>query len=277
MNQLPITPPSPEQQRRSLAQLHSLLAAQVESYHRSRHMGPSTSVSTELARELMDALLYTLDQAGGPFANPDAAQTLRLGQTILEKKHQEALNKLALDRATAPHRQTECRWEALQYLDRYLARYDHLHLAHQGPEDLFYPILTAPPEGIRGIDACIFYLNILWIENQICAGISEAALDDIFSRMPEGTLNPCEHILLNGLAMVLLDQPLDRLTLEPEYQLRLFSILQTASDEMLRAAADKLCTRLDLRDPQAIQYAHAILPPLRFHLKHQPFLEGLFL
>ena len=55
MNHLPITPPSPEQQQRSLAQLHSLLASQAESYHRSRHMGPSTSVSTELARELMDS------------------------------------------------------------------------------------------------------------------------------------------------------------------------------------------------------------------------------
>ena len=105
-----MTPPSPEQQRRTMAQLHSLLASQVESYHRSRHMAPSTSISTELARELMDSLLYSLDQAGGPFANPDAAQTLRLGQAILMDKHQRSRNRLALIRATAPHRQTTSIW-----------------------------------------------------------------------------------------------------------------------------------------------------------------------
>ena len=277
MNQLPMTPPSPEQQRRTMAQLHSLLASQVESYHRSRHMAPSTSISTELARKLMDSLLYCLDQAGGLFASPDAAQTLRLGQTILTDKHQRSRNRLALIRATAPHRQTECRWEALQCLDHYLTRYDHLHLAHHGPDDLFYPILTAPPGDLRGIDLCGFYLDILWIENQIYAGTSEWALEDMFRRMPDGTLNPCEQLLLNALARVLLDQPLDRLSLEPGDRLRLFAILSAASDEMVNAAADKLCTRLDLRDPRAIQYVHAILPILRFHLKNQPFPEGLFL
>ena len=277
MNHLPMSPPAPEEQRRTMAQLHALMASQVASYQKSHHLGSSTSVSAELARELMDSVTYTLDQAGGPFAGPDLAQTLRLGQEILEHKLQQARDKLALVLSTAAHRQTECRWEALSYLGRYLRQYDPLHLAHRGPEELFYPILTVPEENIRGIEECLFYLEILWIENQIFAPFSEGALDALFDRLPEGTLNPCEQVLLNALARVLLGKDLTSLVLDPGDREHLQTILLSVKDDTWAEAAETLTQALDLRSEQAVRYARSVLPILRFHLTHHAYPEELFL
>ena len=86
------------------------------------------------------------------YAHRNIGEALLLGQEILENRLSKAKSMLELVNGTAPQWQTECRWEALRYLRHYLEQYDYLHLAHKGPDDLFYPILISPPEGIKGID-----------------------------------------------------------------------------------------------------------------------------
>ena len=216
MNHLPINPLSPEEQQRIMEQMYLLMGKQVQSYHKHRHMGNNSSVPVELAQELMESIEYTIGLIGGVYAHRNIGEALVLGQEVLESKLSKAKSMLELVNGTAPQWQTECRWEALRYLRHYLEQYDYLHLAHKGPDDLFYPILISPPEGIKGIDSCLFYLTILWIENQIMAGVPEDSLEQFWDRLPAATLNQCEHLLINGIGKALLRTGIDPLVFETE-------------------------------------------------------------
>ncbi len=262
MNHLPINPLSPEEQQRIMEQMYLLMGKQVQSYHKHRHMGNNSSVPVELAQELMESMEYTIGLVGGVYAHKNTGEALVLGQEVLESKLSKAKSMLELVNGTAPQWQTECRWEALRYLRYYLEQYDHLHLAHKGPEDLFYPILISPPEGIKGIDSCIFYLNIMWIENQIMAGVPEDALEQFWDRLPVATLNQCEHLLINGIGKALLRTGIDPLVFESEEHMQLIVALMKATEERLKDAAKLLCQWLNLTDENACMYVEAVIPQL---------------
>ena len=262
MNHLPINPLSPEEQQRIMEQMYLLMGKQVQSYHKHRHMGNNYSVPVELAQELMESIAYTIGLVGGVYAHRNIGEALVLGQEVLESKLSKAKSMLELVNGTAPQWQTECRWEALRYLRHYLEQYDHLHLAHKSPEDLFYPILISPSEGIQGIDSCIFYLNILWIENQIMAGVPDDVLEQFWDRLPAATLNQCEHLLINGIGKALLGTGIDPLVFETEEHMQLIVALMRATEEGLREAAKLLCQWLNLKDENARMYVEAVVPQL---------------
>ena len=262
MSQLPINPLSPEEQQRIMEQMYLLMGKQVQSYHKLRHMGNNSSVPVELAQELMESIEYTIGLVGGVYAHRNIGEALVLGQEVLESKLSKAKSMLELVNGTAPQWQTECRWEALRYLRHYLEQYDHLHLAHKGPEDLFYPILISPPEGIQGIDSCIFYLNILWIENQIMGGVPDDALEQFWDRLPAATLNQCEHLLINGIGKALLRTGIDPLIFETEEYMQIIVAMMSATEEKLRDAAKLLCQWLSLKDENAYMYVEAVVPQL---------------
>ena len=262
MSQLPINPLSPEEQQRIMEQMYLLMGKQVQSYHKHRHMGNNSSVPIELAQELMESIEYTIGLVGGVYAHTNIGEALVLGQEILENKLSKAKSMLELVNGTAPQWQTECRWEALRYLRHYLEQYDYLHLAHEGPDDLFYPILISPPEGIRGIDSCLFYLNILWIENQIMAGVPEDALEQFWDKLPAATLNQCEHLLINGIGKALLRTGIDPLMFETEEYMQIIVAMMSATEEKLRDAAKLLCEWLNLKDENARMYVEAVVPQL---------------
>ncbi len=266
MSQLPINPLSPEEQQKIMDQMYLLMGKQVQSYHKHRHMGNNSSVTVELAQELMESVTYTVSLVGGVYAHRNIGEALQLGQEILASRLSKAKSMLELVNGTAPRWQTECRWEALRYLRHYLDHYDQLHLAHQGPDDLFYPILISPPEGIQGIDCCIFYLNILWIENQIMAGVPEASLEQFWNRLPAATLNQCEHLLINGIGKALLGAGIDPLVFEPEEHMRLIVALMSTTEGKLKDSAQLLCQWLDLKDENARMYVEAVIPQLAMWL-----------
>lgn len=262
MSHLPINPLSPEEQQIIMEQMYLLMGKQVQSYHKHRHMGNNSSVPVELAQELMESIEYTIGLVGGVYAHRNIEETLVLGQEILESRLSKAKSMLELVSGTAPQWQTECRWEALRYLRHYLEQYDHLHLAHKGPDELFYPILISPPEGIQGIDSCIFSLNILWIENQIMAGVPDDVLEQFWDRLPAATLNQCEHLLINGIGKALLGTGIDSLVFETEEHMQLIVALMRATEEGLREAAKLLCQWLNLKDENARMYVEAVVPQL---------------
>ena len=262
MTNLPINPLSPEEQQRIMEQMYLLMGKQVQSYHKHRHMGNNSSVPIELAQELMESIEYTIGLVGGMYAHRNIEEALVLGQEILESKLSKAKSMLELVNGTAPLWQTECRWEALRHLRHYLKEYDYLHLAHKGPDDLFYPILVSPPENIQGIDSCLFYLNILWIENQIMAGVPEDSLELFWDKLPAATLNQCEHLLINGIGKALLETGIDPLIFEPEEHAQLIVVLLKATEEKIREAGILLCQWLNLKDVNACMYVEAVVPQL---------------
>lgn len=262
MSHLPITPLSPEEQQRIMDQIYPLLEKQVRSYHKHRHMGNNTSVPVELAQDLMESIEYTIGLAGGVYAHANLGEALLLGQEILESKLNKAKSMQDLVIATAPQWQTECRWEAVSYLRHYLEQYDHLHLAHKGPDDLFYPILVSLPEGIQGIDSCLFYLNILWIENQIMAGFPDEVLEHFWNRMPAGTLNQCEHLLINGMGKALIGEITKQLTFTEKSRSKLLTLLKNTTADHLDHSSEVLCQWLNLNAADAKKYVKAIVPRL---------------
>ena len=262
MSQLPINPLSPEEQQKIMEQMYRLMGKQVQSYHKYRHMGNNSSVPVELAQELMESIEYTIGLVGGVYAHSNIEEALKLGQEILESRLNKAKSMLELVNGTAPQWQTECRWEALRYLRHYLEQYDYLHLAHKALDDLFYPILISPPEGIQGVDSCLFYLNILWIENQIMAGVPEDALEEFWDRLPVGVLNQCEHLLINGIGKALLGSGIDPLVFEPEEHMQLIVVMMRSTEEKLKSATKLLCKWLNLKDENARMYVEAVIPQL---------------
>lgn len=262
MNGFPTAPLSAEQQKKILTQMYFLIGRQIQSYHSRRHMGSNTSVPAELAQELLESIEYTVSQAGGAHAYPDLEDAFRSGQKVLEGKLSKAEAMMDLVAGTAPNWQTECRWEALRYLRHYLDQYDCLHLAHKGPEGLFYPTWIALPEDIQGIDHCLFCLNILWLENQIMAGIPEDILEQLWDRLPADTQNQCEHLLINGIGKILIGASLAPLTFEEEERASLVAAMSKADKQALEAAAGVLCQRIGLKDGNVGKYVRAILPQL---------------
>jgi hypothetical protein len=211
---------------------------------------------------MMDSIAYTVNLVGGFHVHKNIEEALCFGQELLKERLEKAKSLLDLVDSTAPQWQTECRWEALRCLRRFLEQYDPLHFAHKGPDDLFYPILISPPEGLQGIDCCLFYLNILWIENQIMAGIPEDVLEQFWDALPSAALNPCEYLLLNGIGKSLLGTGLSALTFTPEEYALLFPALLHATEESLQTAAKQLSQWLNLQEESAKQYVIAAVSQL---------------
>lgn len=249
---------SPEEQQQFMRGVYLLLGKQVTRYQKHRRMGESSSIPTELAEELLSSIVYTLELTG--FAHDDPERALTTGQNILEQRKKEAESMLALVTATAPKWQTECRWDALEYLGVYLERYDHLHLAHRGPDQLFYPIPVRQPEGLRGIDLCLFYLKILWVENQIMSSVPGSALEALWDRLPEGAFNQCEQLVINGMGKAAIGAGLDPLVFTAEDR-GLLSHTDMDRD-CLSAVAEKLKEMLGLKDENAAAYVNAVVPQL---------------
>lgn len=270
MNTLPMQPLSPQEQQRLMGQLYLLLGKQVKSYHKQRHMGDNTSVPVELAQELMASMAYTISHAGGLAAAKNAEALLGLGQELLKEKAQKASATLNLVMATAPSWQTECRWEAISCLRQYLVCYDHLHLAHRGPEELFYPILTPVPEELRGIDLGLFYLNVLWMENQIMAAFDDTTLERLWGRLSVDTLNQCEQVIANGIGKVILCGRCEDLIFEEGERTQLRMLLSDLSPQQLRqtlhGAALRLCRLLELPG-NASDYVCAAAAEMSFRLE----------
>ena len=278
MNQLPANPLSPEEQQKILGKMYLLMGKQVQSYYRHHNMGNNSSVTVELAQDLMESVEYTINLAGG--VRGDLDETLAMGQERLKNKLSHAKSMLALVAATAPHWQTECRWDAIQYLGNYLTRYDYLHLAHKGPDGLFYPILVSPPENMRGIDGCIFYLNILWIENQIMAGVLPDLQTQLWERLPADALNPCEYLLINGMGKAILNGEIDSLVFGTEEYLQLKHALKYATEDTVKAAAKHLCQWLGAKDENVVAYVKTIIPQICMwigELSDTVYLENIFI
>ena len=93
MSQLPITPLSPEEQQGLMEQMYRLCGKQVQSYHKHHHMGSNSSVSMELAQELMESILYTTNLVGGVHAHKNTEDALILGQKQIDRQHKTATDR----------------------------------------------------------------------------------------------------------------------------------------------------------------------------------------
>lgn len=268
MNQLPMEARTARDRERLAAQLYTLLGAQVKSYHKHYHMGENSSVPVETARELTESIWYTVGLTGS--AKGDLADLLAHGQQLLSEQKEKAAALYRLVCATAPDGQSQCHWDVLRTLGHFLDTYDHLHLAHRRPELIDYPLLMPVPEGLRGIDFAVYYLNCLWLEHQLLAAFPDGAVEELYAHLPpdywEAPQNLCEQPLWNGMAKTLLAQPLDDLMLEADDLPRLSAILSREPEGIISGAMQKLAETLAL-PPAPAAYAAATVRELLPRLK----------
>ena len=256
---------------RLLEKLYGLLGSQVKSYHKHRHMGDNSSVTAELARELLESMEYTV---AGISPGETVEETLRAGQRRLEEKADRARKLLRLVEDTAPDWQSETRWDALRCLDSFLESYDHLHLAHRVPEELFYPA-PLPEPSLRGIDYALYYVNLLWLENQIMAAVEDVEAERLWmplSREPLGpALNQCEQLVTQLLGKTLLGDSRSLLFANGQREDICIILRETPIEKALSDAAKLLCQRLELGEDAGLyvrQTAESLLPRLEAAVKH---------
>lgn len=256
-------PLTEREQQRVMERLYLLLGKQVERYHSSRHMGKNSSIPVELARDLMDSMVFTFQQAGGIGPDSDMEALMKQGQKILEAKRKRGVQLLQLVVATAPRWQTECRCEAVSCLERYLDGYDLEHLAHKGPAELFYPITIALPDELQGMDQCLFYLQVMWRENQIMAAFSEEALSALWDRLHRDAEDACEQVICNAIAKVMLCGKAEDLVFREQERAQFQKIAAVPLREQWMNAARRLWT-----DELWLQMAAAPLPRLEAALEY---------
>lgn len=245
-------PLTPQQQKRLSLELYGLLGEQVKGYHAHYHMGENSSVPTEVARELLDSIQFTLDIIGGYRPGEPIEAQLAHGQAVLSEELAETEGLYRLVAGTAPEFQSQCHWEALERMGKYLARYDLRHFAHRSPPEPDYPLLRPLPDGLGGIYRAKGFLRCLWLENQLLEAMPGAA--ELLALAPPGywdaPQNLCEQPLWNALAKALLDAPLEPLALSGEERERLAGALEGD----IRAAMERLCEELSF-SPDMRRYA----------------------
>lgn len=244
--------------------LFSLMDKQVKSYHKMRKMN-STSVPTELARELLLSLEYTLRLVDVPYS--DLEEQLMHGQVILEKRYGHAMRLFQLVEATNPEWQGESRWEAICNIRKYLETYDFRHLAHKTPELLCYPFIQGLNSDLLGIDYVLEALRFLQIENQVIAVFPSELSEtfwSVFCQDDRGlTENQCEQLILNALGKLIIGDKISALPFSSEELEKILQLVSDLSEEQLEmklnTALDLLLSPLSINDSGILAYAHYVV------------------
>lgn len=269
MNTLPVQPLTPEQQKRLSIELYAVLGKQVKGYHAHYHMGENSSVPTEVARELMESVQFTLEAVGGYRPGESLEDQLARGQAVLERELADTRELYRVVCATAPEFHSRSHWEALNCLGKYLQSYDFRHFAHRSPPEPDYPLLIPLPEPLKGIPRAKGYLHCLWLENQIFDSMPGAVqlLDTAPPGYWDAPQNLCEQPLWNAMGKAILGLPLKPLQLPVGEYKRLAAKLEEGSlRERLTQAMDGVCDELGLA-PALRDYARAAVGSLYPRLK----------
>lgn len=262
MTNLPDGVRSPKQQQRLSRELYALLDSQVKSYHQYYKMGNNSSVPAEIAEELLASVRYTLEACGGYLPSEMLTVQLERGQAVLKQQLERAREAFRLVSGTVPDGQSQCHWESVHALGRYLDGYDLLHFAHRRAENLDYPLLTPAPEELRGIDYALYWLRCLWLEHQLLDSFPDGALTALYSRVPpdywEAPQNLCEQPLWNAMGCVLLGRGMGRLEMEDEDRQNIGQHFCHASpevaEETLCGALKQALTLLNIRGAGLLDY-----------------------
>lgn len=224
--------------------LFSLMDKQVKSYYKMRKMN-STSVPTELARELFLSLEYTLRLSNAPYSDPEVR--LMYGQDLLKKRYDHAKRLFHLAEVTNPAWQGENRWEVFCNIRKFLETYDLYHLAHKTPDLLCYPFIQSLNGDLLGIDCVLEALRFLQIENQVIAAFPMDLCEpfwSVFCQDDRGlTENQCERLLINAIGKLLIGETTTELSFSSAELERILQLLLKLSKEELE---QKLYASLNL-------------------------------
>ena len=248
-----------------LPRLWTLLGKQTERYT----MGDSTSVTVEVAKELLASLWYTItlamDENHTPYGrllSDELMPFVKQGQTILQDKLEAAKRLWEMVCRTASEIQNFYFTDTLRGIDDYLRHYDLHYFAHRKPLCIDYPLLNAPSETMHGLTYTEQYLKCMLAENLLIHGFEKNAvicvLQTVAPDYQEHYLNLCEQSITNALGLAMIRKNVRTLHLGHEEQSEIQEMMQNRScekqREFLHVAARTICDQMDITDKWIMDY-----------------------
>ena len=233
-----------------LPRLWTLLGKQTERYN----MGDSTSVTVEVAKELLASLWYTItlamDETRTPYSrllSDELMPIVKQGQTILQDKLEAAKQLWEAVCRTAPEIQNFYYADTLRGIDDYLRHYDLHYFAHRKPLCIDYPLLNAPSETMHGLTYTEQYLKCMLAENLLIHGFEKNAvicvLQTVAPDYQEHYLNLCEQSITNALGLAMIRKNVRTLHLGHEEQAEILEMMQNRScGKLVQVPCCKVCT-----------------------------------
>ena len=248
-----------------LPRLWTLLGKQTERYT----MGDSTSVTVEVAKELLASLWYTItlamDETRTPYSrllSDELMPIVKQGQTILQDKLEAAKQLWEAVCRTAPEIQNFYYADTLRGIGDYLRRYDLCYFSHRKPLCIDYPLLNAPSEAMHGLTYTEQYLKCMLAENLLIHGFEKNAvicvLQTVAPDYQEHYLNLCEQSITNALGLAMIRKNVRTLHLGHEEQSEIQEMMQNRScekqREFLHVAARTICDQMEITEKWIIDY-----------------------
>ena len=248
-----------------LPRLWTLLGKQTERYN----MGDSTSVTVEVAKELLASLWYTItlamDETRTPYSrllSDELMPIVKQGQTILQDKLEAAKQLWEAVCRTAPEIQNFYYADTLRGIGDYLRRYDLCYFSHRKPLCIDYPLLNAPSEAMHGLTYTEQYLKCMLAENLLIHGFEKNAvicvLQTVAPDYQEHYLNLCEQSITNALGLAMIRKNVRTLHLGHEEQSEIQEMMQNRScekqREFLHVAARTICDQMEITEKWMIDY-----------------------
>lgn len=190
------------------------LLPMVESLSRKYTRNESTSISYETAQQLMEAVLYCIQEVTHfngelPVAALSAADTYALGYaTVLRKTKETAERHNLLMEHFSSYGNQAYEETIAQGFPAFFRRYDPLFAPQEHFLTLDYPLLC-PLEALYGIDRIAAYLECIEIEQRFLQSFSPefvcSALSKHHPQWEKLFLNLPYHVLKKLLCLLLLD------------------------------------------------------------------------
>lgn len=201
----------------------TLLAGQAARFT----MDESSSVPAETAQELTASLWLTLKKAldaeGLPYRallTNELSPLLARGRAVLQAQEDAARTLWEKACLTAPALENDYFRDTLTGIGLFFKKYDLRFFAHQIPCSIDYPLLTAVPEALPGVDYVTEYLKRILMENDLLRRFAPADVTALLESVSEDFrrdyLNLCEQPLVNSIGRALIRKPAGPLRITQE-------------------------------------------------------------
>ena len=241
-----------------------LLAQQTERYT----MGDSSSVPAETALELFRSICFSigwyLQESGDDISllTVNVQNLLQLSRAMLQERIEEGKKLLRQTAASAPPVGSRSYLDTLNGLGEFFRCYDCRFFAHEIPGNIDYQLNQPVPETLLGIAYVEEYLHRLLIENKFCRSFNTeimiSLLENSCPEYRELLVNIYEPVAVNAIGCVLLGKDVRELDISADDRIRLVdyfhSLAQDEARKALRAAADRVCSELQIFDPASCDY-----------------------
>lgn len=256
---------SDEDQLLLMSRLWTLLAKQTERYT----MGDSTSVTVEVAGELLASLWHTLtmvmDETHTPYEHlltDDLMPIVKQGQTILQDKLKDTKQLWEAVRRTAPDIHNFYYTDTLRGIGDYFKHYDLYFFAHQKPAVIDYPLLNPPPDTVRGLTYTEQYLKNMLAENLILHQFDIRSVICVLRAVApdyqEFYMNLCEQSLTNAIGLTLIGKDSRTLHIGTGEQEAIKNTLQNITRKklrrILRISALAICDDMNITEDWIREY-----------------------